>query len=919
MSSFNRRSSTIWQEQVPGARWYRADLHVHTLDDHPASNFKLPSGIQGEPSSLAIRETYARVLLKQAIENGIEVLGLTPHAVRSGSTDETSATWKIVEVWNTENDDDGIPFRDKIYAVFPGFEPNLADGDAGLHLLFLFDPEIGRDNYLAAFNTVMGGVPPWDNGSLRISTNNADSTFEAIQQLHARLKQSWDYLVLAPHAFGNRGLFSLKSQILEHFPHQHISAIELKDEWLPEDAFADKPWLKEGMKKYRHSFYHSSDAYAVSDIGRRSTLLKLASPRIEALRQALLASDSRLRMTCERNAEGQICFRSDLPEACPGERPWLKSITVSGGTSFFAGIGTPSGEPYSQTFYLNPDLNCLIGGRMSGKSTFLDGLRVWFDHDLPKDPEIRQDVQSRAEKRFLSGDAEIHEVIHTPCNPTAPNNERWPALFYAQRELQKAVRDQETRRQILYRLMPSETEDFVRRDQQLNQLDSTLAQYTDDIESRRREFEEAAEDLRRVETAKAALQRFTEAGIDQLIAAQADAGRLTVVENTLQSIVESVADLDSETDNLSLNGSITNDVINTALTGKTPESSYDNTFAKCKDAIASITDSIYIMKQRIMEAQEVATIHIAKVRAEVQKALIEAGGNAEELNQFDALTELAGEYERVQTQHTKSKQNYLTAYRNFAKAHLKRTELIKKQREAMCRVVETAKERFPDRIRIRVDYDGICDSLEKWLCKLRESGITRWWNNRNAPLSPFHLRRMLNKQQLSSIGMSALVASTFDGLMTSTRRLELASLRNSDRYSIELKIGSGSDDYRDIDELSGGAQVSVLLSLVLETDDNTPLVVDQPEDEMDKAYLFDVLLPALHHLKGRRQVIFATHDANIVVNGDADQVIFLEADFSHGRISEQGAIEEAKVKEAIIKTLDGGRDAFSLRKVKYGF
>jgi len=113
--------------------------------------------------------------------------------------------------------------------------------------------------------------------------------------------------------------------------------------------------------------------------------------------------------------------------------------------------------------------------------------------------------------------------------------------------------------------------------------------------------------------------------------------------------------------------------------------------------------------------------------------------------------------------------------------------------------------------------------------------------------------------------------------------------------------------------------VSVLLSMIFETDDTAPLIVDQPEDEMDKAYLFDVLLPALRRLKGRRQVIIATHDANIVVNGDADNVIFLEADYEYGIISEQGAIEEQGVKNAIINTLDGGRDAFNLRQAKYGF
>ena len=113
MSSFVRNCNAVWCEQVPGARWYRADLHVHTLDDHPSSNFKFPSGISGPAPDLSTQEAYARSFLQHAIANGIEVLGLTPHSVRSGSQDETSATWKIIETWNNDNDDDGVPFRDK--------------------------------------------------------------------------------------------------------------------------------------------------------------------------------------------------------------------------------------------------------------------------------------------------------------------------------------------------------------------------------------------------------------------------------------------------------------------------------------------------------------------------------------------------------------------------------------------------------------------------------------------------------------------------------------------------------------------------------------------------------------------------------------------------------------------------------------
>ena len=105
----------------------------------------------------------------------------------------------------------------------------------------------------------------------------------------------------------------------------------------------------------------------------------------------------------------------------------------------------------------------------------------------------------------------------------------------------------------------------------------------------------------------------------------------------------------------------------------------------------------------------------------------------------------------------------------------------------------------------------------------------------------------------------------------------------------------------------------MLLALLLESDDPTPLVVDQPEDELDNRFLNETIIPALHRLKGKRQVIFATHNANIVVNGDADRVIALEADAQYGKVYAEGAIEDPEVREAILKTLDGGKEAFRLR------
>ena len=153
--------------------------------------------------------------------------------------------------------------------------------------------------------------------------------------------------------------------------------------------------------------------------------------------------------------------------------------------------------------------------------------------------------------------------------------------------------------------------------------------------------------------------------------------------------------------------------------------------------------------------------------------------------------------------------------------------------------------------------------------------------------------------------------------MTQSKRYEVRAVRSPDEYVRGLRVGGS--EYREARQLSGGKRVSLLLTLLLKADDDRPLVIDQPEDELDNRFLWETVLPALRRLKGRRQVIVATHDANIVVNGDADLVVLLEADAEHGHVAVSGAIEDPAIRTAILETVDGGEHAFELRKAKYGF
>ena len=113
----------------------------------------------------------------------------------------------------------------------------------------------------------------------------------------------------------------------------------------------------------------------------------------------------------------------------------------------------------------------------------------------------------------------------------------------------------------------------------------------------------------------------------------------------------------------------------------------------------------------------------------------------------------------------------------------------------------------------------------------------------------------LSEAPLGEVGMSEACSVPFSRGLTQARQRELAALRCPDRYFLELRMDDGS--YRRLDELSGGQRVSVLLSLLLETEDSRPLVIDQPEDELDNRFLFETVLPALKKMKGRRQVIVA--------------------------------------------------------------
>jgi AAA domain, putative AbiEii toxin, Type IV TA system len=136
-----------------------------------------------------------------------------------------------------------------------------------------------------------------------------------------------------------------------------------------------------------------------------------------------------------------------------------------------------------------------------------------------------------------------------------------------------------------------------------------------------------------------------------------------------------------------------------------------------------------------------------------------------------------------------------------------------------------------------------------------------------------------------------------------------------------IKIQYGIDyDNVDIRKLSPGTRGIVLLLLYLALDDadDRPLIIDQPEENLDPKSIFDELVSLFLEIKSKRQVIMITHNANLVVNADADQVIVARAGpHSPGQLPPisylSGGLETAHIRQAVCDILEGGERAFQER------
>lgn len=155
-----------------------------------------------------------------------------------------------------------------------------------------------------------------------------------------------------------------------------------------------------------------------------------------------------------------------------------------------------------------------------------------------------------------------------------------------------------------------------------------------------------------------------------------------------------------------------------------------------------------------------------------------------------------------------------------------------------------------------------------------------------------------------------------DALRQGINPLVMEMLPIEDGVSIELNVATGeTPNFKDASELSRGQKCTALLPILLARRD-TPLVIDQPEDNLDNHFIYETVVESIRRLKHRRQMVFITHNANIPVLGEAELVVVMNSDGKRGYVEKAGTVDECRAH--IIDLLEGGEEAFEMRRKRYG-
>jgi ABC-type lipoprotein export system ATPase subunit len=326
---------------------------------------------------------------------------------------------------------------------------------------------------------------------------------------------------------------------------------------------------------------------------------------------------------------------------------------------------------------------------------------------------------------------------------------------------------------------------------------------------------------------------------------------------------------------------------------------------------------------------------IINAGAQAQNDLVEAHAKQEEAyrQMFDKFEEEKGKEKRradlatkcaaleEQEKKLKEKEKELRDKETARNALIGQLSDLRDERyNVRSEVAESINKRLSPMIKVRIEQFGGFDKYRDVLIEnMKGAGFkyTAVVDKIVETISPEELKTAVQKENqqllIERLGIDAERAHRLILQLKDTKEIyDIEVIELLDKPIIELKDGA---HYKDSLSLSTGQKCTTILPILLLESEN-PLLIDQPEDNLDNAFVYETVVKSILEIKEKRQLIFITHNPNIPVLGEAEKVFVLESTGKEGRIKNTGTVDDTR--DDIETIMEGGREAFELRRKRYG-
>ena len=903
-----------------GARWWKFDFHAHT----PASSDYGRGHRQQE-----LRQQSPKDWLLAYMRAEVDCVAVTDH--NSGEwIDRLKAA--IEELQADAHSD----YRELI--LFPGME---ISANGGIHLLAIFDPSKTSSDI-----DVLRGAVGYQGTPGRSDGVTLKSIVEVIGEIATA-----GGIAIPAHADGENGLFQVSGTTLEQaLDCKDIFAMELTDPNTQKpQMFDDKKlnWTEILGSDAHHPSGHAGQRYP----GSHFTWIKMGRPDIEGLWLALL--DGALSVV-----------RSDQGTDNPNQHAALALDSIEVSQARYMG------RSQSFTIQFSPWFNAIIGGRGTGKSTSVEFLRLALRRkdELPtalqaEFEQYEQIYADREDSGLLTPNAAIKVIcrkegarFRIQWNPTGSLEpierkihgrwqqsqgdiqQRFPVRIYSQKQVFQLAKSPLALLKIIdeaprvdhgawSKKWKAEQSRFLSLRAKAREIEAGLAEESrlrgelDDVTRKLAIFEQAghAEILKSFQKT-IRQQRDVEAWEESWTGAGARLRKIAA-ELVPDRMDGTCFDSDSES---------AKDLLNHA------SKAHDqlDEIRRQLDALASQADGI------VTEWQE-------KRQQSSWKKGVDAAIQAYETLQADLARHGAGnptaygefvqhrqtiEQELRELDERKRQVGTLNKQADACLRHLLdiRRELTASRRDFLKDVLNG--NRY---VRIRVVPYGARETVESQFRRLlqrEEGGFERDIGSPNGEgllgqlygtdtgatgieQNLANIKDQIEKITLDQYDSGALADKRF---ATHVGKLPPETIDRLHLWfpedSLEVQYSATDDEqgFRPIEAGSPGQKTAALLAFLLSYGEE-PLILDQPEDDLDNHLIYDLIVTQLREVKRRRQVIVVTHNANIVVNGDAELVVALAARRGETQLECGGSLQEQQVRDTICEVMEGGREAFEDR------